>query len=277
MAAGMGEYRLDDDDSDLESPGMRRGGFAPLPNGVGLPPAPRDPAFAQRHAERPAGAADVAPTGLNDEEFSRQWLLGLAGERSMGRPKEWNGKEDGFDTFAFRFSNWLGAMPGNAEELLEASVKRDVPILLAEFGFRSMVMAQGIMQALRSLVDGKALDIVKSVAEKGNGFEAWRWLWREYRPHTAGRKVAMLEAVMEDRPQAGEDFGTWYHRWQELIRQAEVARGRLIDDDVKVAVAMRRAPRELREHLMLQSATIGDRFSVIGDIITTWMIARKSY
>ena len=51
----------------------------------------------------------------------------------------------------------------------------------------------------------------------------------------------------------------------------------MIDDDVKVAVAMRRAPRELRDHLMLQSAHIGDRFSIMGDIITTWMIARKSY
>ena len=232
MAAGMCEYRLDDHDSDLESPGMRRGGFAPLPNGVGHQPAPRDPAFAQRQAERPAGTAGAAPTGLSDEEFSRQWLLGLAGERSMGQPKEWNGKEEGFDTFAFRFSNRLGAMPGNAEELLEASVKRESPILLSEFGFRSMVMSKGIMQALRSLVDGKALDIVKSVTEKGNGFEAWRRLWHEYRPHTAGRKATMLEAVMEDKPLAGEDFGTWYHSWQELIRQAEVARGRLIDDDV---------------------------------------------
>ena len=124
-------------------------------------------------------------------------------------------------------------------------------------------MGKGIMQALRALVDGKALDIVKSVMEKGNGFEAWRRLWREYRPHAAGRKVTMLEAVTEDRFRDGEDFNGWYHRWLELIRQAEVARGTLIDDDVKVAVAMRRAPRELRDHLMLQTASIGDRFSVM--------------
>ena len=43
----------------------------------------------------------------------------------------------------------------------------------AEFGLKVSVMAKGVMQALHSLVDGKALDIVKSVAEKGNGFEAW--------------------------------------------------------------------------------------------------------
>ena len=40
-------------------------------------------------------------------------------------------------------------------------------------------MAQGVAQALKSLVDGKALDIVKSVPEKSNGFEMWRRLCAE--------------------------------------------------------------------------------------------------
>ena len=53
--------------------------------------------------------------------------MGLASERSLGRPKEWDGKESGFDKFAFRFSNCLGSMPGDAEALLEASVAREHP------------------------------------------------------------------------------------------------------------------------------------------------------
>jgi len=54
-------------------------------------------------------------------------------------------------------------------------------------------------------VPGKALNIVKQV-ERGNGFEAWRRLWSEYRPNIAGRKVNLLERVMEDKPGPGEDF-----------------------------------------------------------------------
>ena len=84
-------------------------------------------------------APQQAPStgGYTDEEFSRHWLLGLMQERSLGRPKEWNGREDGFDTFAFRFSNWLGGMPGNAEELLEASAQHTTAVSASELGFAS--------------------------------------------------------------------------------------------------------------------------------------------
>ncbi len=58
---------------------------------------------------------------LPDAVFAKQWMVGLASERTIGRPREWDGKEAGFDSFAFKLSNWLSAMPDNAEELLEAS------------------------------------------------------------------------------------------------------------------------------------------------------------
>ena len=140
MGDGAQRYRLDDDDDlDLESPGMRRQNFGPPPGAESQAP---QQALAQQAYQQPAAAAAAATTGLTDDEFSKQWLLGLGGERSLGRPKEWNGKEEGFDTFSFRFSNWLGAMPGNAEDLLEASSKRETPLLISEYGFRALVMSR---------------------------------------------------------------------------------------------------------------------------------------
>jgi hypothetical protein len=68
------------------------------------------------------------------------------------------------------------------------------------------------------LVSGKALDIVKAVGKKTNCFEMWRRLWLEHRPHTAGRKVSLIEAAMEDKPRPGEEYATWYYRWLGLIR-----------------------------------------------------------
>ena len=97
----------------------------------------------------------------------------MSSERTLGRPREWNGKEEGFDTFAFKFANWLSGMPGNAEELLDKAAIENEPILIERFVFfKKRVMAKGVNQALRGLVEGKALDIVKSVEEKGDGFEA---------------------------------------------------------------------------------------------------------
>ena len=53
------------------------------------------------------------------------WMMGMNTDRVVGRPKEWDGKENGFDTFAFNFSNWLAALPSNTKGLLElASTSR---------------------------------------------------------------------------------------------------------------------------------------------------------
>jgi len=71
-----------------------------------------------------------------DEKFSRQWLMGSASDRAHSRPKDWNGKKEGFDTFAFREPSQWSSLPGNAEELLEANASHSSTIVVSEFGFR---------------------------------------------------------------------------------------------------------------------------------------------
>ena len=94
----------------------------------------------------------------------------------MDRPKDWDGKESGFDSFAFKFANRLAALPRNTEDLLEFASTHGEEIEWASVGRRQKVMAQGVAQALKSMVDGKALDIGKSVPVKSNGFVMWRRL-----------------------------------------------------------------------------------------------------
>ena len=145
---------------------------------------------------------------LDVEEFVKMWMMGMNTERTVGRPKDWDGKESGFDSFAFKFSNWLAALPRNAVDVLEFASTHGEEIEWASVGRRQKIMAQGVAQALKSMVNGKALDIVKSVPDKSNGFEMWRRLWAEYRPQSAARKVCLLESVMDDRPKDGETFST---------------------------------------------------------------------
>ena len=73
--------------------------------------------------------------------------------------------------------------------MLEAAATHENPIITEKLDVERRVMAKGIHQSLRSLVEGKALNIVKSVRD-GNGFEVWRRLWAEYRPNVAGRKIS---------------------------------------------------------------------------------------
>ena len=146
---------------------------------------------------------------LDDEEFVRLWMMGMNAERAVGRPKDWDGKESGFDSFVFKFANWLSCLPGDVEHLLDYASTHSEDIAWESVGRRHKVVAQGVAQALKSVVDGKALDIVQSVPDKQNGFELWGRLFAECRPQSAGRKVSLLESVMDDRPQDGKDFYAW--------------------------------------------------------------------
>ena len=86
----------------------------------------------------------------------------------------------------------------------------------------------------------------------------------------AGRSAHMIESTMDSKLADTEDFGLWYYNWQELVRQTEDVRHKALD-------ALKTAPKELRDHLVLESHVIGDDFSKMNQIVTTWMIARKIF
>lgn len=167
------------------------------------------------------GDASVSnSTAFTLEQFTRLWMMGLSAERTLGKPKDWSGDDAHFESFVYKYSAWLAGLPGDAEHFLEAAAQNGTPIITANLSPEHAVMAKGIHQSLCSLVDGKALNIVKSVRDN-NGFEVWRRMYAEYRPNIAGSKISLLEAVMNATIKQGDDFSTWYRGWLEDIRLAE--------------------------------------------------------
>ena len=215
-------------------------------------------------------------SGLQLEQFTCLWMMGLSAERTLGKPKDWNGSDEQFDNFTYKYSAWLGGLPGNAEELLEAAATHESPIITENLDVERRVMAKGIHQSLRSLVEGKTLNIVKSVRD-GNSFEVWRRLWAEYRPNVAGRKISLLENVMNSSPKPSEEFSTWYHAWLEDVRQAETSRGKPIDDDIRCAVALRCVTKNLRDHLIINTKAIADRFPMMHEAIVSWVTSHRQF
>ena len=128
-------------------------------------------------------------SSLSLAELTQVWTLEVGSDRSLGRPKEWNGEPSSFDDFAFKFSNWLSWLPGDAERFLEEPVTMAQPIQWATLAPREVV-ARGVATALRALIGGKALSCIRHHPEKLNGFEMWRLLYKEYEPDTATRKSA---------------------------------------------------------------------------------------
>ena len=175
-------------------------------------------------------------------------------------------------------------MPGDGpersvEQLLVTARRATGVLRWSTFGARQRVMASGIMRLLKSLIGGRALNIIKSMpeAEASNGFEAWRRIFAEYQPNVSGRAVSLVEAVLESRPKGDQSFGDWYRDWLELLRRAEDARQKPIDDDMKCVVVRRAAPKELSDHLTLNADVIADSFPAMHDTIIAWSIAKKDW
>ena len=111
------------------------------------------------------GEIDAAATAqqtpeLSLAELTQVWTLGVGSDRSLGRPKEWNGEPNSFDDFAFKFSNWLSGLPGDAERFLEESVTMAQSIQWATLTPREKVVARRVATALRALIGGKALSCI---------------------------------------------------------------------------------------------------------------------
>ena len=85
---------------------------------------------------------------------------------------------------------------------------------------------------------------------------------------------------MDDQPAPGVDFSDWFLRWLDLVGECEQALGRMIDDDIKVAVMLQRSPKELRDHLVLerpQLANVEVKFPVMRELIQHWCRSRRVF
>ena len=185
------------------------------------------------------GGEDISGVETREQELSlaeltKNWTLGVGSDRSLGRPKAWNGEPNGCDEFAFKFSNWLSALPGDAERLLEESAQMGRPIVLATLEPREKVVARGAATAVRALVGGKALSCIRQEVQTCHSNEK-SWI--------AGRSDGGSSSPVR----------SWFTRWLDLIGECEQARGRLTDDDIKVAVLLKRVPEELGDHLVLEN------------------------
>ena len=104
-----------------------------------------------------------------------------------------------------------------------------------------------------------------------------RLLLREFRPDADTVKVGLLESVMDETLTGNADFGDWILHWLDLVSQTQIAGVKSMDDDIKCAVVVQRAPRELKDHLVVQTTANADTCPVMRDIVDTWNQPRRNF
>ena len=80
--------------------------------------------------------------------------MGIAAERSLGSPKEWDGRDSTFDEFSFRLVAWLSGLPGGADVLLDHAAVHAAEISISTMTAEQQTIARGVVLALKSLVGG---------------------------------------------------------------------------------------------------------------------------
>ena len=82
-----------------------------------------------------SGDLATAPM-LREEEFVRLWMMGISSERSIGRPRDFDGAQSNAEDFFAKFTNWLAGMPGDTEFILEDAEKRKNEITRSDMEYR---------------------------------------------------------------------------------------------------------------------------------------------
>ena len=115
------------------------------------------------------------------------------------RPTPHDNDERTWLEFRFRLENYLTLVNEKHVALLqdaESQPVSNVPAGTDESSVLIRTLSHTTYALLATLTTGRSLRLVQRVPNR-NGFEVWRQLVAENAPKTAGRRFAMLQAVLQ--------------------------------------------------------------------------------
>ena len=130
---------------------------------------------------------------------------------------------------------------------------------------------------LVTLTTGRGLRLVQRVPNR-NGFELWRQLMAENAPKTAGRRFAMLQAVMQ--PGMGDSPAKFEEAWKTWEHQVDVHEKLATskqDGDLKISVVLREAPTKLPDNLLVNSQQFEKNYNKLRAIIQAYLNSNKNW
>ena len=181
--------------------------------------------------------------------------------------------------FRFKLENYLSLVDDKYVALLQDAESQAVANLPAEAEELAVTirrtLGHTLYALLATLTTGRSLRLVQRVPDR-SGFEAWRQLVAESAPKTAGRRFAMLQALlqpeMSDNPAKFEE--TW-KSWEYQVDVYENLSSSNLDDDVKIRVVLREA-QKLRDHLLVNSQQFERTYNKLRAIIQAYLNTNKT-
>ena len=194
------------------------------------------------------------------------------------KPVQYDNDEKTWLEFRFKLENYLTTVDERYVALLQNAKSQAVANLPAgEHAVTIWTLSHTLYALLATMTTGRSLRLVQRVPNR-NGSEAWRQLAAESAPKTAGRRFAMLQAVLQpetsDNPAMFEE--TW-KSWQHQVDVCENLSSTKLDDDVKISVVLREAPQKLRDHLLVNSQQFESNYNKLRAIIQAYLNTNKTW
>ena len=196
------------------------------------------------------------------------------------KPVQYDNDEKTWLEFRFKLENYLTLADERYVALLlnaESQPVANLPTGTEEPSVTIRTLSHTLYALLATLTMGRSLRLVQRVPNR-NGFEAWRQMAAENAPKTAGRRFAMLQAVlqpgMSDNPARFEE--TW-KSWEHQTDIHENLSSTKLDDDVKISVVWRECRQKLRDHLLVNSQQFESNYNKLRAIIQAYLNANKTW
>ena len=182
--------------------------------------------------------------------------------------------------FRFKLENCLTLVDEKYVALLQdadSQAVANLPTGAEELAVTIRTLSHTLYALLATLTTGRSLRLVQRVPDR-NEFEAWRQLVAENAPKTAGRRFAMLHAVlqlgMSENPAKVEEA---WKSWEQQVDVYENLSLSKLDDDVKISVVLREAPQKLRDHLLVNSQQFESNYNKLRAIIQAYLNTNKTW
>ena len=192
----------------------------------------------------------------------------------VAKPIRYDNDEKTWLEFRFKLENYLTLVD---ERYAESQPVANLPTGTEESAVTIRTLSHTLYALLATLTTGRSLRLVQRVPNR-SGSEAWRQMAAENAPKTAGRRFAMLQAVlqpgMSDNPAKFEE--TW-KSWEHQMDIYENLSSTKLDDDVKISVVLRECPQKLRDHLLVNSQQFESNNNKLRAIIQSYLNTNKTW
>ena len=193
--------------------------------------------------------------------------------KGIPKPDKFSGASGTWDSWYYKFKTWIESCHKNAIQVMQ-KLESTVDVAITEKSLEDdyldgaeLVSAQA-RQALISLTEGEALEIVKNISRGTHfGLEALRRLLCKYDLQNPQANSALLKKVLHPQQCSLDKLREGLESWENLKRKYEERRKKQLEDDICRSCLQQMCPNKLQDHLDLQASRLADYDSMKHEIL----------